>query len=177
LILEEYEHALARGAHIYGELCGYGSTCDAYHVTAPHPEGLGAVAAMKEALAEAGYTSETRLYINAHGTGTPLNDAMETRAIKTLLGEDLAKRTPVSSTKSMTGHMLGAAGAVEAIACLLALNENRLPPTVGLHSPDPELDLDYVPLVARDAEIDMALSNSLGFGGHNACLAFRKLSK
>ncbi len=177
LILEEYEHAMARGAHIYGELCGYGSTCDAHHITAPHPEGLGAVAAMRAALAEAGYTPETKLYINAHGTGTPLNDAMETRAIKTLLGEELARKTPVSSTKSMTGHMLGAAGAAEAIACLLALNENLLPPTVGLTDPDPALDLDYVPLTARAAEIEMALSNSLGFGGHNACIAFRKLAK
>ena len=174
LILEEYEHALARGATIYGEVCGYGSTCDAHHITAPHPDGLGAVRAMKAALDEAGYTDETKLYINAHGTGTPLNDAMETKAIKTLLGEK-AKETPVSSTKSMTGHMLGAAGAAEAIACLLALREGMLPPTVGLHSPDPECDLDYVPLTARRAEIDMALSNSLGFGGHNACLAFRKI--
>jgi len=174
LILEEYEHALARGATIYGEVCGYGSTCDAHHITAPHPDGLGAVRAMKAALDEAGYTDETRLYINAHGTGTPLNDAMETKAIKTLLGEK-AKETPVSSTKSMTGHMLGAAGAAEAIACLLALREGMLPPTVGLHSPDPECDLDYVSLTARRAEIDMALSNSLGFGGHNACLAFRKI--
>ncbi len=175
LVLEEYEHALSRGATIYGELCGYGSTCDAHHITAPHPEGIGAVNAMRQALTEAGYTSETKLYINAHGTGTPLNDVMETTAIKTLLGEELAKQTPVSSTKSMTGHMLGAAGAAEAIACLLALQEGVLPPTVGLTTPDPACDLDYVPLTARPAVVDMALSNSLGFGGHNACLAFRKL--
>jgi len=174
LVLEEYEHAVARGATILGEVCGYGSTCDAHHITAPHPEGLGAVNAMKAALTEAGFTPDTKLYINAHGTGTPLNDAVETLAIKTLLGDEKAKRTPVSSTKSMTGHMLGAAGAAEAIACLLALADGILPPTVGLHSPDPACDLDYVPLVARKAEIDMALSNSLGFGGHNACLAFRK---
>lgn len=175
LVLEEYEHALSRGATIYGELCGYGSTCDAHHITAPHPEGIGAVNAMRQALTEAGYTSKTKLYINAHGTGTPLNDVMETTAIKTLLGEELAKQTPVSSTKSMTGHMLGAAGAAEAIACLLALQEGVLPPTVGLTTPDPACDLDYVPLTARPAVVDMALSNSLGFGGHNACLAFRKL--
>lgn len=175
LVLEEYEHALSRGATIYGEICGYGSTCDAHHITAPHPEGIGAVNAMRQALTEAGYTPDTKLYINAHGTGTPLNDVMETTAIKTLLGDELAKKTPVSSTKSMTGHMLGAAGAAEAIACLLALQEGLLPPTVGLTSPDTACDLDYVPLTARRADIDMALSNSLGFGGHNACLAFRKL--
>lgn len=174
LILEEYEHAVARGATIYGEVCGYGSTCDAHHITAPHPEGLGAVNAMKAALQEAGFTSEDKLYINAHGTSTPLNDAMETKAIKALLGEK-AKQTPVSSTKSMTGHMLGAAGAAEAIACLMALKDGMLPPTVGLTSPDPECDLDYVPLTARKADITIALSNSLGFGGHNACLAFRKV--
>ncbi len=175
LVLEEYEHALGRGAAIYGEVCGYGSSCDAFHITAPHPEGLGAVDAMKAALEEAGFTADTRLYINAHGTGTPLNDAMETRAIKTVLGAEKAVQTPVSSTKSMTGHMLGASGAAEAIASLLALRDGILPPTVGLLSPDPECDLDYVPLTARKAEIDLALSNSLGFGGHNACLAFRKV--
>ena len=175
LILEEYEHAKARGATIYGEICGYGSTCDAYHITAPHPEGAGGIAAMKMALEEAGYTAADSLYINAHGTGTPLNDVTETRAIKAVLGEEVARKTPISSSKSMTGHMLGAAGAAEAIACLLALNEGILPPTVGLTSPDPECDLDYVPLTARKAEITMALSNSLGFGGHNACLVFRKL--
>lgn len=175
LVLEEYEHALARGATIFGEVCGYGSSCDAYHITAPHPDGLGAIGAMRQALHEAGYRSDTRLYINAHGTGTPLNDVTETRAIKETLGEEAAARTPISSTKSMTGHMLGAAGAAEAIACLLALNDKLLPPTIGLHTPDPACDLDYVPHTARAAEIDMALSNSLGFGGHNACLAFRKL--
>jgi 3-oxoacyl-[acyl-carrier-protein] synthase II len=175
LILEEYEHAKQRGAKIYAEAVGYSSTCDAYHITAPHPEGLGAINAMKEALAEAGFTQEDRLYINAHGTGTPLNDAMETKAIKEVLGAEKAAATPVSSTKSMTGHMLGAAGAIEAIVCLLALQEDLLPPTVGLHAPDPELDLDYVPLKARKASLDLALSNSLGFGGHNACVAFRKV--
>lgn len=175
LILEEYEHAVARGATIYGEVCGYGSTCDAHHITAPHPEGVGAINAMKAALEEAGFSPDEKLYINAHGTGTPLNDVTETKAIKAVLGLEKAKQTPISSTKSMTGHMLGAAGAVEAIACLMALNDGILPPTVGLLSPDPECDLDYIPLTARKAEIDIALSNSLGFGGHNACLAFRKL--
>lgn len=175
LILEEYEHALARGATIYGEVCGYGSTCDAHHITAPHPEGIGAINAMKAALEEAGFTPDETLYINAHGTGTPLNDVAETKAIKAVLGLEKAQKTPISSTKSMTGHMLGAAGAAEAIACLLALSDGVLPPTVGLLSPDPECDLDYVPLTAREAKIDLALSNSLGFGGHNACLAFRKL--
>lgn len=175
VILEEYEHAVARGAKIYGEVCGYGSTCDAYHITAPQPDGIGAVQAMKAALTEADFDPTEQLYINAHGTGTPLNDAMETKAIKTLLGAEKAKKTPVSSIKSMTGHMLGAAGAAEAITCLLAFQEGLLPPTVGLHSPDPECDLDYVPLKARKMDIDIALSNSLGFGGHNACLAFRKL--
>lgn len=175
LVMEEYEHAVARGATILGEICGYGSTCDAHHITAPHPEGVGAIAAMRQALDEAGYTAETHLYINAHGTGTPLNDSTETKAIKEALGEAVARRTPVSSTKSMTGHMLGAAGAAEAIACLLALQDGMLPPTVGLHSPDPACDLDYVPNTARAATLDMALSNSLGFGGHNACLAFRKV--
>ncbi|MDR1778912.1 MAG: beta-ketoacyl-ACP synthase II [Clostridiales Family XIII bacterium] len=175
LILEEKEHALARGAKIYGEVAGYGSTCDAYHITAPHPEGVGAVSAMRLALADAGFTPDEKLYINAHGTGTPLNDAMETAAIKEVLGAEKAAATPISSTKSMTGHMLGAAGAVEAIACLLAFAEGKLPPTVGLTSPDPALDLDYVPIVSREADIDVALSNSLGFGGHNACVVLRRV--
>ncbi len=175
LILEEYDHAVARGAKIYGEIVGYGSTCDAYHITAPRPDGQGAILSMKAALEEADYTPTDRLYINAHGTGTPLNDVTETTAIKAVLGLEKAKETPISSTKSMTGHMLGAAGAAEAIVCLLAMEEGKLPPTIGLTSPDPECDLDYVPLTARKGEIDLALSNSLGFGGHNACLAFRKL--
>lgn len=175
LVLEEYEHAQNRGAKIYGELCGYGSTCDAHHITSPHPEGTGAINAMKGALLEAAFTDDDRLYINAHGTSTPLNDPMETVAIKAVLGLEKAKRTPISSTKSMTGHMLGAAGAAEAIACLLVLECGILPPTVGLLSPDESCDLDYIPLNARRAEIDIALSNSLGFGGHNACLAFRRV--
>ena len=176
LLLEEYEHAVARGAKIYGELCGYGVTCDAYHITAPQPDGLGGAAALKMALEEAGGCEDySKLYINAHGTSTPLNDACETKAIKTALGEEAARQCMVSSTKSMTGHMLGAAGAVEAIACVLAVKEGIVPPTIGYEQPDPECDLDYVPNQAREAQVDLALSASLGFGGHNAYLAFRRV--
>ena len=175
LVLEEYEHALKRGAKIYGEVCGYGSTCDAHHITAPHPEAEGGARAMVQALEEAGYTAGERIYINAHGTGTPLNDAGETRAIKKALGEDAAKEALVSSTKSMTGHMLGAAGAIEALACLKALETGVIPPTINLKEPDPKCDLNYVPNTAVEAKVDLALSNSLGFGGHNACLAFRRV--
>lgn len=176
LVLEEYEHAVARGAKIYGELCGYGVTCDAYHITAPQPDGLGGAAALKMALEEAGGCEDySKLYINAHGTSTPLNDACETKAIKTALGEEAARQCMVSSTKSMTGHMLGAAGAVEAIACVLAVKEGIVPPTIGYEQPDPECDLDYVPNQAREAQVDLALSASLGFGGHNAYLAFRRV--
>lgn len=175
LVLEELEHAKARGAKIYGEVCGYGSTCDAYHITAPHPEGKGGAAAMKMALQEAGYQKEETVYINAHGTGTPMNDVLETKAIKMALGEEAAYKAYVSSTKSMTGHMLGAAGAVEAMACLLALQDGVIPPTINLKEQDPECDLNCVPNTAVKDEIDLALSNSLGFGGHNACLAFRKV--
>lgn len=175
LVLEEYEHAISRGARIYGEVCGYGSTCDAHHITAPHPEARGGAQAMLDAMAEAGYTSEDTVYINAHGTGTPMNDAVETAAIKTALGEAAARRAYISSTKSMTGHMLGAAGAVEALACLMALQEGIIPPTINLKEPDEACDLNYVPNRAVPAEITLALSNSLGFGGHNACLAFRKV--
>lgn len=177
LVLEEYEHAVARGAKIYGEVCGYGSTCDAYHMTAPHPEARGGAQAMKDAMAEASYTENDRVYVNAHGTGTPMNDKTETMAIKSALDEEAARRAYISSTKSMTGHMLGAAGAVEALACLMALNEGVIPPTINLLEPDPECDLNYVPNKAIEAEIDLALSNSLGFGGHNACLAFRKVKR
>ena len=176
LVLEEYEHAKARGAHIYAEVCGYGSTCDAYHITAPRPDAEGGKRAMQEALAEAGYRGDEVVYVNAHGTGTPLNDSTETAAIKLSLGEDQARRAYVSSTKSMTGHMLGAAGAAEAIACVCALNEDIIPPTINLHEPDPACDLNYVPNEAVSAHVDLALSNSLGFGGHNACLAFRSVS-
>lgn len=177
LVLEEYEHAKARGATIYGELCGYGVSCDAHHITAPHPEAIGGAAALKQALEEAGgFTDPARVYINAHGTGTPLNDSSETLAIKKGLGEEAAHRCLVSSTKSMTGHMLGAAGAVEAIACVLALRDSVVPPTIGLREPDPACDLDYVPNTAREAPLELALSASLGFGGHNAYLAFKKVA-
>ena len=175
LVLEEYEHAKARGAKIYGEVCGYGSTCDAYHITAPHPDGRGGAQAMVNAMKEAGYTENDTVYINAHGTGTPMNDAVETIAIRKALGEENAGKAFVSSTKSMTGHMLGAAGAVEAMACLFALNEGIIPPTINLLEQDEQCDLNCVPNTAVKAEITLALSNSLGFGGHNACLAFRKV--
>lgn len=175
LVLEEYEHAKARGAKIYGEVCGYGSTCDAHHITAPHPEARGGAQAMVDAMKEAGFTDNDTVYINAHGTGTPMNDLVETAAIKKALGEDNAKKAYVSSTKSMTGHMLGAAGAIEALACLFALNEGIIPPTINLKEQDENCDLNCVPNTAVKADITLALSNSLGFGGHNACLAFRKL--
>ena len=175
LVLEEYEHEKARGAKIYGEVCGYGSTCDAYHITAPHPDGRGGAQAMADAMKEAGYTENDTVYINAHGTGTPMNDAVETIAIRKALGEENAGKAFVSSTKSMTGHMLGAAGAVEAMACLFALNEGIIPPTINLLEQDEQCDLNCVPNTAVKAEITLALSNSLGFGGHNACLAFRKV--
>lgn len=175
LVLEEYEHAKARGAKIYGELCGYGSTCDAYHITAPHPEALGGARAMEQALTEAGYNGTESVYINAHGTGTPLNDVGETKAIKKALGEEQARKALISSTKSMTGHMLGAAGAIEAIVCLKTLETGVVPPTINLMEPDPACDLNYVPNTAVQADIDLCISNSLGFGGHNASLAFRRV--
>lgn len=175
LVLEEYEHAVKRGAKIYGEVCGYGSTCDAYHITAPRPDADGGARAMRMALEEAGYQAGEALYINAHGTGTPLNDAGETLAIKKALGEEDARRAYISSTKSMTGHMLGAAGAIEAIVCLKALETGILPPTINLREPDPACDLNYIPITAVQVSADIALSNSLGFGGHNACLAFRRV--
>ena len=175
LVLEEYEHAKARGAKIYGEVCGYGSTNDAHHITAPHPEGAGGARAMADALREAGYTGDELVYVNAHGTGTHLNDAIETMALKKAFGEEKAKGLLISSTKSMTGHMLGAAGAVEAIASLKALEEGVVPPTINLLEADPDCDLNYVPGTAVQAPVTLALSNSLGFGGHNACLTFRKL--
>jgi 3-oxoacyl-[acyl-carrier-protein] synthase II len=171
LVLEEYEHARRRGAKIYAELAGYGSTCDAYHITAPDPGCENSARAISDALREAG--GNGGIYINAHGTGTPLNDVTETNSIKTALGAGASKAL-VSSTKSMTGHMLGAAGAVEAIISVLTLKNGVVPPTIGLLEPDPECDLDYVPLTARKADLDIALSISLGFGGHNACLAFKR---
>ncbi len=172
-VLESYDHALRRGAKIYAEVAGYGNTCDAYHITAPHPEAVGAANAIRLALEEAGYAGE-RLYVNAHGTGTPMNDKVETLAIKQALGEAAARAALVSSTKSMTGHMLGAAGAVECIACAMALGRGIVPPTINLREPDPDCDLNYVPNEAVRADIEMAVSSSLGFGGHNAVLALRK---
>lgn len=175
LVLEEYEHALARGAKIYGEIAGYGSTCDAYHMTSPAPDAAGGARAMAQAMEEAGYSESDRVYVNAHGTGTPMNDSGETIAIKTALGEDKARKVLISSTKSMTGHLLGAAGAIEAAVCLKVLETGLIPPTINLEEPDPACDLNYVPNKAVTADIDLCLSNSLGFGGHNACLAFRKV--
>ena len=174
LVLEEYEHALARKASIYAEICGYGNTCDAYHITSPLPDGSSAANAISGAMREAGLQGSEVLYINAHGTSTPLNDKTETLAIKKALGQEAARRAIISSTKSMTGHMLGAAGAAEAIACVMALRDGIAPPTIGYKEPDPECDLDYVPNQARKADLSAALSISLGFGGHNACLAFRR---
>ena len=174
LVLEEYEHAKARGANILAEVCGYGNTCDAHHVTAPRPDGKTQAAAIKMALDEAGYTSSDNLYINAHGTGTALNDASETAAFKIALGDD-AYKAHISSTKSMTGHMLGAAGAVEALTCVLALKDGIVPATINLDEPDPECDLDYTPNKPVEAPLTIAISDSLGFGGHNGCVAFRKI--
>lgn len=173
LILEEYEHAKARGAKIYGEVVGYGSTGDAHHITAPAPNGEGAARAMQMAIDDAQVSPDRVGYINAHGTSTPYNDLFETQAVKTVFG-DHAYKLAMSSTKSMTGHLLGAAGGIEAIFTVLALKEGILPPTMNLHEPDPDCDLDYVPNAARKAEVEYALSNSLGFGGHNACLLFKK---
>lgn len=174
LVLEEYEHAVARGAEIIAEVCGYGNTCDAYHVTAPRPDGKTQAAAIRMALDEAGYSSDDVLYINAHGTGTALNDTSETEAFKLALGDD-AYKAHISSTKSAMGHLLGAAGAVEALAAILALKNSMIPPTINLDETDPECDLDYTPNNAVEADLTMAISDSLGFGGHNSCLAFRKI--
>lgn len=182
LILEEYEHAKNRNAKIYGEIIGYGNTCDAYHITAPHPEAIGAAEAIRLCMEEG--TSQnmdykkiidekSSIYINAHGTSTPLNDKSETLAIKKGLGEEVARKASISSTKSMTGHMLGAAGAVEGIISLLALKEGVIPPTIGYKEKDDECDLDYTPLKLKRRNADIALSISLGFGGHNACIAFK----
>lgn len=174
LVLEEYEHAVARGAEIIAEVCGYGNTCDAYHVTAPRPDGKTQAAAIRMALDEAGYSSDDVLYINAHGTGTALNDTSETEAFKLALGDD-AYKAHISSTKSAMGHLLGAAGAVEALAAILALKNSMIPPTINLDETDPECDLDYTPNNAVEADLTVAISDSLGFGGHNSCLAFRKI--
>lgn len=173
LVLETLSHAQRRGAKIYGEVVGYGTTCDAYHITAPAPGGVGGAKAMTLAIREAAIDPSEIAYINAHGTSTPYNDRLETEAIKAVFGEG-AYKIPVSSTKSMTGHLLGAAGAIEAIVCIKAMEEGFIPPTVGLQVPDPECDLDYVPNVGRQGEIPYSLSNSLGFGGHNASLVFKR---
>ncbi len=173
LVMESLESAEKRGAKILAEIVGYGSTCDAYHITSPDPEGEGAAEAMRLAIEEAGIEKEEISYINAHGTSTGLNDKYETIAIKKAFGE-AAYKIPVSSTKSMTGHLLGGAGAIEAVACIKALEDGFIPPTVGLENPDEGLDLDYVPKVGRKADLKYTLSNSLGFGGHNATLVFKK---
>ncbi len=173
LVLEEMEHARKRGANIYAELAGYGRTCDAFHMTAPDELGAGAARGMQLAVEDAGLRPDEIDYINAHGTSTQLNDMCETRAIKLALGGENARRVKVSSTKSMTGHLLGAAGGVESIACCLALRDGVIPPTINLENPDPECDLDYVPNTAREAPLRTVLNNSLGFGGHNATLCFK----
>lgn len=178
LIFESLDSALKRGAHIYAEVVGYGNSCDAHHVTAPSPEGVPASRAIRQSLDEAGFDAEKDLlYINAHGTSTPLNDKSETVAIKLALGEEAAHKAMISSSKSMTGHMLGATGAVELIVAALTLKNGVVTPTIGLNDPDPDCDLDYVPNVARKADVTIAISNSLGFGGHNGCVALRKWSE
>jgi len=175
IMLEEYEHAKKRGAKIYAEIVGYGHTCDAYHITAPSVGGVGAARAIKMAMEEGGLTGDD-LYINAHGTSTPLNDKSETAEIKAALGEDKAKKALISSTKSMIGHCLGAAGVLESICAIMALKDGIAPPTIGYKEPDPECDLDYVPNKARIAtNLKYSLSTNMGFGGHNACIAFKKL--
>ena len=175
LVLESLENAQKRGAKIYAEVVGYGNSCDAHHVTAPSPDGIPAARAIKQSLTEAGFDPEKDLlYINAHGTSTPLNDKTETAAIKLAMGEEAARKAIISSTKSMTGHMLGATGAVELIATTLTVKNGIVTPTIGLDEPDPECDLDYTPNFARKADITLAISNSLGFGGHNGCVAVRK---
>jgi 3-oxoacyl-[acyl-carrier-protein] synthase II len=173
VIVEELGHALSRGAKIYGEVVGYGTTCDAYHITAPAPEGVGAAKAMRMALDSAELCGPEISYINAHGTGTPYNDLYETQAIKSVFG-DAARKIPVSSTKSMTGHMLGAAGGLEAAICLMAIAEGVVPPTINLREPDAEMDLDYVSEGAKKADVRYAMSNSFGFGGHNGTVIFKR---
>jgi len=175
LVLEEMEHALSRGARILAEVTGYGTSCDAYHVTAPDPQGAGAALAMRMALQDAGIDPRAVDYINAHGTSTPLGDKLETLAIKNVFGEH-AYRMAVSSTKSMTGHLLGAAGGLEAAVCILAIDRGLIPPTINLTTPDPECDLDYVPNNARRKEVNVAMSNSFGFGGHNVTLVLERFA-
>jgi 3-oxoacyl-[acyl-carrier-protein] synthase II len=174
LVLESLEHAQARGARILAEVVGYGSTCDAHHITSPSPGGVGGAEAMRLALADARLEPEAVDYVNAHGTSTQANDSNETAAIKAALGEH-ARRIPVSSTKSMTGHLLGGSGGIEAVASILAIGHNVVPPTINYHTPDPACDLDVVPNQAREQPVSVVLSNSFGFGGHNVCLAFRRM--
>lgn len=177
LILEEYEHAKARGAHIWAEMVGYGSTCDAYHATAPRPDGTTQAECIRIALDQAGFDpAADNVYVNAHGTGTHLNDLTETRAYKIAFG-DFAYKCHISSTKSMHGHMFGATGAVEAIATVLALHDGVVPPTINLDAADPECDLDYTPNKALKSDVNLGISDSFGFGGHNACIAFRKFTE
>jgi 3-oxoacyl-[acyl-carrier-protein] synthase II len=173
LVLEELEHAKRRGAKIYGEIIGYGSTADAFRITDSHDEGRGAIACLKEAMDDAGISPSEIQYINAHGTSTEVNDKIETLAIKRALG-DAAYRIPVSSTKSMMGHLIAAAGAVEAIICLLVIRDGIMPPTINLTQPSDDCDLDYIPNVARTGQVDIALSNSFGFGGQNVSLILRR---
>ena len=173
LVMETESHAKARGAAILAELAGYAATADAFHVTAPHEEGAGGASAIRLALESAKVNAEAVGYINAHGTGTSLNDLSETKAVKAAFGAQ-AYKTPISSTKSMTGHMMGATGALEAIFCVQAVREGLLPPTIHYETPDPECDLDYVPNKAREAKVNVAISNAFGFGGHNAVLVVRK---
>jgi 3-oxoacyl-[acyl-carrier-protein] synthase II len=174
VVLESLEHAQARGARIYAELLGYGVSSDANHITEPDPDGTNPARAMKMAIADAGIDASEIDYVNAHGTSTPLGDASETRVIKLALGEENARKTPVSSTKGATGHCLGAAGAIEAIFTVLAAKHGKLPPTINYEVEDPDCDLDYVPNESRDADVRVAVNNSFGFGGHNACIVVRR---
>jgi 3-oxoacyl-[acyl-carrier-protein] synthase II len=174
VVLEELEHAKARDAKIYAELLGYGVSSDARHVTEPDPSGENPARAMRMALADAAVNPDEIDYINAHGTSTPLGDASETRVIKLALGEENARKTPVSSTKGATGHCLGASGAIEAVFTTLAVHRNTLPPTINYEQPDPDCDLDYIPNEAREADVKVGVSNSFGFGGHNACVLIRQ---
>jgi 3-oxoacyl-[acyl-carrier-protein] synthase II len=174
LVIESLEHAQARGARIYCEVVGYGATCDAYHITGQDQEGKGLALCLNRALAEAGVEKSEVSYINAHGTSTPINDRCETLAIKRTFGE-AARQISISSTKSMTGHLLGAAGGVEAAVCCLAIHHGVIPPTINYENPDPDCDLDYTPNVAKKRTVNVAISNNLGFGGHNASLVFKRL--
>jgi 3-oxoacyl-[acyl-carrier-protein] synthase II len=174
VVLEELEHARARGAKIYAEIAGYGLSSDAQHVTEPDPTGRAPARAIRMALSDAGIEPDDIDYINAHGTSTPLGDASETRVIKLAFGEEKARSTPISSTKGATGHCLGASGAIEAIACILAVRDDVVPPTINQETPDPECDLDYIPNESRKVKVERALSNNFGFGGHNACLVIKK---